>query len=183
MVEKFTYEAGSTVGMQKEQHGEGAMLLIGGSAICPEAEYVVLPEEFGGLQVGVLEYVPAVRCPYPGCGMDHSMLLTDHVLVEKRRRLGVMACVLFKKFVWVMLAVAPRSPQPPYDNRPSNLLKKSDSHALWKVRYGSKNFWLITDYEGRMVEEHPAGFRRKKGALAAWNIYEKAENHKGENDG
>jgi hypothetical protein len=99
MIEKFTFSAGSRVG--RHDIGDGSMLIIGEPAISPDTKYVVLPDMFGGAATTVKEYVPSLKCPYPGCGGKHSMLLADFCVDGSE--VGVMECSYAVEFVWVKM--------------------------------------------------------------------------------
>ena len=64
--------------------------------------------------------------------------------------------------------IAVQHPTPPYTNRPTRLLDQTPTRVLWWAKYGSKSYWLITNYAGEMVEPYSVGFPKKREAMTAW---------------
>ena len=67
-----------------------------------------------------------------------------------------------------------RVPRSPDSRHPTTLLASTSSRALWRVKYGSKSMWLITDHTGRIDEHAPlvahqrGNYFRARDAKAAW---------------
>jgi len=73
-------------------------------------------------------------------------------------------------------------PVPPYHGgRDDRLLDQTPEHVLWQIKYGSKNYWLITDYAGQMIDPYGTGFSKKRDAMAAWGSFKnKSQQETGE---
>lgn len=66
------------------------------------------------------------------------------------------------------------TPYPPGDGvRDEKLLDQTDTHVLWSMRSGSKTYWVICTYDGKIVD---AAYTRKSKAYDAWKDFKMQAN-------
>jgi len=119
----------------------------------------------------------AIRAAYEGIKQAKAMTLgLDDWLMATANAHDENEYLLQQALAQPPVAKQASVPTPPYHgNREEKLLDSTPQHALWQTKYGSKKYWMITDYDGQMVDPYGTGFGKKRAAMEAWEVVSKGK--------